>query len=123
VRQQNGLRPLQDNERLAQLARNYSWQMAEKNFFSHTGADGSTPNQRVRVGRVSFWVVAENLLKSPTNISQPGNVAVESWLKTSRISGEYSASRFHTNGCRSLANWQYLLHYAVVFTTLVGAIA
>lgn len=67
---------------LAQLARNYSWQMAEKNFFSHTGADGSTPNQRVRVGRVSFWVVAENLLKSPTNISQPGNVAVESWLKS-----------------------------------------
>lgn len=82
VRQQNGLRPLQDNERLAQLARNYSWQMAEKNFFSHTGADGSTPNQRVRVGRVSFWVVAENLFKSPTNISQPGNVAVESWLKS-----------------------------------------
>ncbi|MBW4498937.1 MAG: hypothetical protein KME57_05010 [Scytonema hyalinum WJT4-NPBG1] len=43
---------------------------------------GSTPNQRVRVGRVSFWVVAENLFKSPTNISQPGNVAVESWLKS-----------------------------------------
>ncbi len=32
VREKNGLKPLQNNERLAEVARNYSRQMAEKTF-------------------------------------------------------------------------------------------
>jgi uncharacterized protein YkwD len=81
VRQQEGLQPLQNNERLAQVARNYSRQMAEKNFFSHTGADGSTPAKRVEAAGIVYWVVGENLFKGK-NINQPVKVAVDGWLKS-----------------------------------------
>ncbi|GAB1541049.1 CAP domain-containing protein [Scytonema sp. NUACC21] len=80
-RVKHGLKPLKNNERLAQVARRYSRYMAEKNFFSHTGADGSTLSQRVRVSKISYWVVGENLFKS-TNIPQPVPVAVEGWMKS-----------------------------------------
>lgn len=81
VRQTKGLQPLDNNERLAQIARNYSRQMAEKNFFSHTGADGSDLQDRVRAGGISYWMVGENLFKS-TNVPQPVPVAVDGWMKS-----------------------------------------
>ncbi|GAA6624163.1 hypothetical protein NUACC26_099880 [Scytonema sp. NUACC26] len=55
--------------------------MAEKNFFSHTGADGSTLSQRAQSGGIIYWVVGENLFKS-TNIPQPVPVAVKGWMKS-----------------------------------------
>ncbi|ARV63169.1 hypothetical protein BZZ01_22505 [Nostocales cyanobacterium HT-58-2] len=76
-----GLKPLQNNEKLAQVARRYSQQMAKKNFFSHTGADGSTLVRRVSSEGISYWVVGENLFTS-TNISQPVPAAVEGWMKS-----------------------------------------
>ncbi|MDZ7960461.1 MAG: CAP domain-containing protein [Aulosira sp. DedQUE10] len=79
VRQKNGLQPLQNNEKLAQVARNYSQLMAEKNFFSHTGIDGSTLSDRVRAAGISYWMVGENLFRSK-NIPQPVPAAVEGWL-------------------------------------------
>ncbi len=79
VRQKNGLQPLQNNEKLAQVARKYSRQMMEKNFFSHTGSDGSTLSDRVRAGKIIYWMVGENLFKSK-NIPQPVSAAVEGWL-------------------------------------------
>lgn len=81
VRQENKLQPLQNNEKLAQVARNYSRQMAEQNFFSHTGADGSTLEKRVRAGGIYYWVVGENLFKSK-NISQPVSPAIDGWMKS-----------------------------------------
>lgn len=81
VRQKDGLQPLQNNEKLAQVARNYSRQMAQRNFFSHTGADGSTLQDRVRAGGISYWIVGENLFKSQ-NISKPVPAAVEGWMQS-----------------------------------------
>ncbi len=81
VRQKNGLQPLQNNEKLAQVARKYSQQMAEKNFFSHTGIDGSTLQDRVNAGNIPYWMVGENLFRSK-NIPQPVSAAVEGWLKS-----------------------------------------
>jgi uncharacterized protein YkwD len=81
VRQENKLQPLQNNEELAQVARNYSRQMAEQNFFSHTGSDGSTLEKRVRAGGIYYWVVGENLFKSK-NISQPVSPAIDGWMKS-----------------------------------------
>ncbi|WP_313933760.1 MULTISPECIES: CAP domain-containing protein [unclassified Calothrix] len=79
VRQKNGLQPLQNNEKLAQVARKYSRQMMEQNFFSHTGIDGSTLSQRVGAGNISYWMIGENLFRSK-NIFQPVSPAVEGWL-------------------------------------------
>lgn len=81
VRQENELQTLQNNEQLAAVARNYSRQMAEQNFFSHTGADGSSLQDRVGAGGIIYWVVGENLFKG-TNVPQPVNVAVDGWMKS-----------------------------------------
>lgn len=81
IREQKGLNALENNEKLAQVARNYSRQMARDNFFSHTGSDGSTLETRVRSGRIFYWVVGENLFKS-TNIREPVPVAVQGWMKS-----------------------------------------
>ncbi len=81
VRQQDGLTGLKTNDRLAAVARRYSQQMAEQNFFSHTGSDGTTLVDRVRAGRISYYAVGENLFKG-TNIAQPAPVAVDGWLNS-----------------------------------------
>ncbi len=79
IRQENNLNALQNNEKLAQVARNYSRQMAQENFFSHTSPDGSTLAERVRNAEIFFSVVGENLFQS-TNISNPVSQAVQGWM-------------------------------------------
>lgn len=79
IRQEQGLNPLQNNEKLAQVARNYSQQMARDKFFSHTGSDGSTLTTRVRAGGITYWAVGENLFKS-TNVPEPVPFAVQGWM-------------------------------------------
>lgn len=79
IRQEQGLSELQVNEKLAEVARRYSQQMAEQNFFSHTSPTGSTLEQRVQSAGIVYMLVGENLFKS-TNIPQPVNAAVEGWM-------------------------------------------
>jgi len=79
IRQTQGLAELQANEKLAEVARRYSQQMAEQDFFSHTGSSGDTPAQRVRSAGIVYNMVGENLFKS-TNIPQPVGAAVEGWM-------------------------------------------
>ncbi|HEY9748031.1 MAG TPA: CAP domain-containing protein [Allocoleopsis sp.] len=81
IRQEQGLKPLKNNARLAQVARNYSRLMAEKNFFSHTGPDGRNVGQRVQAAGIVYWIVGENLFKS-VNIPSPAPVAVRGWMKS-----------------------------------------
>lgn len=79
IRTENNLNPLEHNERLAQVARQYSQRMAQENFFSHTGPNGDTPAQRVRDGGIIYLMVGENLFRS-TNISNPVPAAVQGWM-------------------------------------------
>ncbi len=81
IRVENNLQPLENNERLAQVARQYSQRMAQENFFSHTGPDGDTPAQRVRDGGIVFLIVGENLFRS-TNISDPVPAAIQGWMES-----------------------------------------
>lgn len=81
VRQEDGLKTLKKNDRLAEVARRYSQQMAEKDFFSHTGADGSNVADRVVAGQISFQIVGENLYMG-TNIRKPAENAVEGWMNS-----------------------------------------
>lgn len=81
VRQQDGLTGLKHNERLAAVARQYSQKMAEKDFFSHTSPDGTTPADRVRAGRIAYYMMGENLFRGK-NIVSPAPIAVEGWLKS-----------------------------------------
>ncbi|MBD2445823.1 CAP domain-containing protein [Nostoc sp. FACHB-152] len=81
VRQKNGLQPLKNNEKLAQVARNYSRQMAQKKFFSHTGADGSTLPDRVSAGGITYWMIGENLFTC-TNVPRPVPAAIQGWMNS-----------------------------------------
>lgn len=81
VRQQDGLVALKNNDRLAAVARRYSQQMAEQNFFGHTSRDGATVVERVRAVRISYYAVGENLFKG-TNIDHPAPSAVKGWLNS-----------------------------------------
>jgi uncharacterized protein YkwD len=81
VRQKNGLQPLKNNEKLAQVARNYSRQMAQKKFFSHTGADGSTLPDRVRAGGITYWMIGENLFTC-TNVPRPVPASIQGWMNS-----------------------------------------
>lgn len=81
IRQKQGLSQLRNNEKLAGVARNYSQQMAEKNFFSHTSPDGSTMVKRVKSARIFFLMLGENLFMC-TNIPQPVPSAVQGWMSS-----------------------------------------
>ncbi len=80
IRQKQGLSQLQHNEKLAQVARNYSQQMAEKNFFSHTSPDGSTMVQRVKSAGIIFYLMLGENLFTSTNVPQPVPSAVQGWM-------------------------------------------
>jgi uncharacterized protein YkwD len=79
IRQKQGLSQLRNNEKLAQVARNYSQQMAEKKFFSHTSPEGSTMVQRVQSAKIFYLMVGENLFMC-TNVPQPVPSAVQGWM-------------------------------------------
>lgn len=81
IRQENGLPPLRENEDLVKVARSYSQQMAEKNFFSHTGPNGDNVAQRVTAAGVFYIMVGENLAKT-VNAPQPAQFAVEGWMES-----------------------------------------
>lgn len=81
IRQKQGLSQLRNNEKLAQVARNYSQQMAQKKFFSHTSPEGSTMVQRVKSAGIFYLMLGENLFMC-TNVPQPVPSAVEGWMES-----------------------------------------
>jgi uncharacterized protein YkwD len=81
IRQEKGLQPLKHNQRLAEVARKYSQQMASKNFFSHTSPAGDDVAQRVRAANIYYWVVGENLFKS-VNVFDPVPAGVKGWMES-----------------------------------------
>lgn len=81
IREKEGLSQLRNNEKLAEVARNYSQKMAEQNFFSHTSPEGSTMVQRVNSAGIFYFIIGENLFKG-TNLSQPVQIAVKGWMES-----------------------------------------
>ena len=65
-RSERGLRPLQLDETLRQVARGHSRQMFQRGYFAHVDPDGSTPFDRMREGGARFRAGGENLALAPT---------------------------------------------------------
>lgn len=55
-------------ERVAQLARDYSQQMRDEGFFSHSGPDGMTLKKRLLEAGIEFRTAAENLAKVTNSV-------------------------------------------------------
>jgi len=61
-----GLRPLQADPALAEVARAHSRDMFARRYFSHTNPDGQEPFDRMRQARVPYLIAGENLALAPT---------------------------------------------------------
>lgn len=71
--------PLTLDDRLRCAARKHSKDMGVKNFFSHTGSNGSTPWQRIKSAGYTYTQAAENIA---AGYSTPSAV-VTGWMNSS----------------------------------------
>ncbi|MCC5943573.1 MAG: CAP domain-containing protein [Bernardetiaceae bacterium] len=55
------------SEHLAEISADYSEEMRSKNFFSHTGADGSSPGDRLTAAGYNWRTYGENIAKGYTS--------------------------------------------------------
>jgi uncharacterized protein YkwD len=72
----NGLAQLEFDNRLAKAATKHANAMAAADFFSHTGANGSTISKRVSDAGYPWRLVAENIAAG----MQSGGEAVDVWI-------------------------------------------
>ena len=76
LRAQHGLAPLRISSRLSAAARQHSSEMAERGYFSHDSANGSTFDKRIAryypIGGSHYWSVGENLLWSSPDVDAGG---------------------------------------------------
>ena len=84
LRRQHGLGALRFSSKLAAAARHHSTDMANRGYFSHSSANGSSFSRRIArfypaAGR-RYWAVGENLLWSSPDVNAAG--AIDMWLKS-----------------------------------------
>ncbi len=72
-------RPVTWSMLLETAAQQHSDDMATRNFFSHTGSDGSTPASRISNTGYQWWYIGENIA---AGYSTPKAV-IDAWLRSS----------------------------------------
>ncbi len=81
LRKQHGLAPVRLSGNLSAAARQHSAEMAERGYFSHDSANGSTFDKRIAryypMGHSRYWSVGENLLWSSPDVDAGG--ALNMW--------------------------------------------
>jgi uncharacterized protein YkwD len=65
-RRKAGVKPLEADPELTEVARRYSADMFARGYFSHASLEGKSPFDRIREAGVSFRVAGENLALAPT---------------------------------------------------------
>jgi len=78
-RSSNGVPALRLSAQLGRAAQNHAEDMANQNFFSHTGSNGSRMSDRVNQVGYSWQAVAENIYMG-TNASPNG--AINGWMNS-----------------------------------------
>lgn len=82
VRRTKGLEVLEWNDDVAAVARLHSQNMADENFFSHRGSDGSMVDDRAdRLGLGAWRVIGENIAYM-RGYDDPATLAVEKWMES-----------------------------------------
>jgi Uncharacterized protein with SCP/PR1 domains len=81
-RNHNRLGQLQWDDELGDLARSYSEQMADQNFFSHYDRSGETVAQRADQRRIKGWErIGENLFET-RGLDDISTFALQGWMKS-----------------------------------------
>lgn len=82
-RASKGLGTLRWNDRIAEVARVHSQNMAANGFFSHRGIDGTMVDDRADLFGVKEWrAIGENIAYL-RGYEQPESMAVEKWMQSS----------------------------------------
>jgi uncharacterized protein YkwD len=77
-----GLSPLVWSDELAELARLHSQDMADKNYFSHRGSDGTMVDDRAdKIGIVNWSAIGENIAFL-RGYDDAAAFAVERWMES-----------------------------------------
>ena len=77
-RAKEGLKPLTLNSQLVDAAQDHSSDMAQDDFFSHTGADGSNVGSRVQDSGYQYSTTGENIAAGQTTAEE----VVEGWMNS-----------------------------------------
>ena len=84
LRRQHGLMPLRLSSGLAAAARQHSTEMANRGYFGHSSANGSSFDRRIARfyprGDRHYWTVGENLLWSSPDVGAAG--VLSTWLNS-----------------------------------------
>ncbi len=84
LRLQHGLVALRLSSKLAAAARSHSTEMAQRGYFGHDSANGTSFDKRISrfysLGGKHYWSVGENLLWSSPDVSASG--ALDMWLNS-----------------------------------------
>lgn len=97
-RRRRGLQDLQFDRELSNLARRYSQQMADGNFFSHHDRQGWSVVERARANRVKGWKkIGENLFyyQGYDNFT---SFAVKQWMKSASHRANILDAEFNRAG-------------------------
>jgi len=83
-RKEHGLGPLRLSPSLSRAARQHSMEMAERGYFAHDSANGSTFDKRIArfypMGFHRYWSVGENLLWSSPDVD--ASRALTMWINS-----------------------------------------
>ncbi|HLM61623.1 MAG TPA: CAP domain-containing protein [Pyrinomonadaceae bacterium] len=97
-RENSGLTPLNWCDDAARIARLHSENMANFNFFSHAGVDGSMVNDRADLLGIRKWqAIGENIAYNQ-GFDNPVEFAVERWMQSPKHRDNLLSSRWKDSG-------------------------
>lgn len=77
-REENGLEPLQWDDKLANAAQAHCEDMIERNFFDHNNPDGESSYDRIKAQGVPYFMTAENIAAG----QQTPESVMDSWMNS-----------------------------------------
>lgn len=92
-RQQNGVAPLEYDNRLSNVARSHSIDMLQQRYFAHINLSGKTPFDRLHAAGINYTIAGENLAVS-TNLDNAMTALMASPTHRANILND----KFHKTG-------------------------
>lgn len=89
------------NDQLAAAAYDHSLDMQQKNYFSHTGSDGSDAGQRITSTGYKWTSYGENIARG----QQSENAVMSAWLSSEGHCRNIMSARFREIGAGRSANY------------------
>lgn len=103
--------PLAVDARLTRAALLHSQDMAQRNFFSHTGSDGSRPGDRITRQGYAWSAAGENIAAG----YRTAQAAVDAWLASAGHCANIMSRTFTQTGVGVATGGRYGIYWTQVF--------